>query len=138
MDPLQTAKVTPSTVWIQVDPLQTAKVTPSTVWIQVGPLFSRAYLPLSSALNANITELTWLGFLYDGWRGTKYFHWYTNYVIPGDGEAQWVERRPQDPMDSMTRGLNPVRYTRKNWEVFRVKNIVAVGVLNLRVHTAHA
>ena len=27
--------------------------------------------------------------------------------------AQWVERRPRDPMDSMIRGSNSVRSTRK-------------------------
>ena len=31
----------------------------------------------------------------------------------GDVVTQWVERRPRDPMDSMTRGSNPVRSTRK-------------------------
>ena len=30
-----------------------------------------------------------------------------------DGVDQLLERRPQDPMDSMTRGSNPVRSTRK-------------------------
>ena len=33
--------------------------------------------------------------------------------LQGDVVAQWVERRPRDPMDSMTRGSNPVRSTRK-------------------------
>ena len=32
--------------------------------------------------------------------------------------AQLVERQPRDPMDSMTRGLNPVRSTRKICECF--------------------
>ena len=39
--------------------------------------------------------------------------------------AEFVERRPQNPMDSMTRGSHPVRSTRKKkWEFFRVKNDV--------------
>ena len=42
----------------------------------------------------------------------------------GDGVSQWVERRPQDPMDSMTRGSNPVRNTRKMCEFFGVKHVV--------------
>ena len=33
----------------------------------------------------------------------------------GDGVAQLVERRPQDPMDFMTRGSNPVRNTRTKY-----------------------
>ena len=36
----------------------------------------------------------------------------------GDGVAQLVERQPQDPMDSMIRGTNPVRSTRKICESF--------------------
>ena len=36
----------------------------------------------------------------------------------GDVVAQLVERRPRDPMDSMIRGSNPVRSSRKNCESF--------------------
>ena len=43
------------------------------------------------------------------------------FVIRGDGVAQLVERRTQDPKD---RGSNPVRSTRVVCEFFRVKNVV--------------
>ena len=41
----------------------------------------------------------------------------------GDVVAQLVERRPPDPVDSMTRGSNPVRSTRQIYKrfFFRVK-----------------
>ena len=41
----------------------------------------------------------------------------------GDVVAQLVERRPRDPMDSMTRGSNPVRST-KFVRVFPSENVV--------------
>ena len=44
---------------------------------------------------------------------------FLHFIIPFGGVvAQWVERRPRDPMDSMTRGSNPVRSTRKICESF--------------------
>ena len=40
-------------------------------------------------------------------------------LVPlGDVVAQLVERQPRDPMDSLTRGSNPVRSTRKICEIF--------------------
>ena len=39
----------------------------------------------------------------------------------GDGVAQLVERRTQDPED---RGSNPIKSTRKNCEFFRVKKLM--------------
>ena len=39
----------------------------------------------------------------------------------GDGVAQWLERRTQDPK---ARGSNPVRSTRNICKFFRVKNVV--------------
>ena len=43
------------------------------------------------------------------WRSIKQWEMFERL---GDMVAQWVERRPRDPMDSMTRGSNPVRSTR--------------------------
>ena len=40
------------------------------------------------------------------------------------GVNQLVERRPQDRMDSMTRGSNPILSTRKSCEFFRVEDVV--------------
>ena len=44
----------------------------------------------------------------------------------GDGVAQLIERRSQDPK---TRGSNPVRSTRKNCEFSPVKNVVLTRCL---------
>ena len=55
----------------------------------------------------------------------------------GEGVAQLVERRPRDPIDSLTRDSNPVRSTRiKLWEFFRVKMLCwLVGVPHTCVYT---
>ena len=45
----------------------------------------------------------------------------------GDVVAQLVERRPQDPMDSMTRGSNPIRTQEKHLRVFTSQNVVLTG-----------
>ena len=42
-------------------------------------------------------------------------------MFTGDVVAQLVERQPQDPMDSLTRGSNPVQSTRQICEFFQVK-----------------
>ena len=42
----------------------------------------------------------------------------------GDVVAQLVERRPRDPMDSMTRGSNPVRGTITICKRFPSQNVV--------------
>ena len=44
-------------------------------------------------------------------------------LLLGDVVAQLAERRPRDPVDSMTRGSNPVRSTRTICEFFRVKQL---------------
>ena len=59
-----------------------------------------------------------------------------NMTLHGDMVAQLVERRPRDPMDSMIRGSNPVRSTRKKIEFFWVKMLCwLVGVPYPRVCT---
>ena len=53
-----------------------------------------------------------------------------------DVVAQLVERRPRDPMDSMTRGSNPIRSTRQICEFFGVKMLcwLVVSVPHPRVY----
>ena len=56
----------------------------------------------------------------------------------GDGVAQLVERRPQDPMDSITRGSNPVRSTRKICEFFSQKCCAdSLSVCPINYHIMH-